>query len=193
MQTNVKRMLAYSSVSHAGFILLGVLAATDRGTAAALFYVATYTFLVAGTFGVISIVGEKGDNNYGFDVFNGLARRRPILGFAMMIFLLAQAGIPLTSGFFAKFEVIAAAVDVRSYWVAIVAMMAAVVGAYLYLRILVAMFLSDPEEDAETVTIPPTVGIVLVASVIVTVVFGIFPGLLDGIAQDALAVLAAGG
>ena len=193
VQTNVKRMLAYSSVSHAGFILLGVLAATDRGTAAALFYVATYTFLVAGTFGVISIVGEKGDNNYGFDVFNGLARRRPILGFAMMIFLLAQAGIPLTSGFFAKFEVIAAAVDVRSYWVAIVAMMAAVVGAYLYLRILVAMFLSDPEEDAETVTIPPTVGIVLVASVIVTVVFGIFPGLLDGIAQDALAVLAAGG
>ena len=136
VQTNVKRMLAYSSIGHAGFILLGVLAATERGTAAALFYVASYTFLVAGTFGALSVVGEKGDNDFGFDVFNGLAKRRPMLGFAMLIFLLAQAGVPLTSGFFAKFEVIAAAVDVRSYWTAIVAMMAAVVGAYLYLSLI---------------------------------------------------------
>ena len=193
VQTNVKRMLAYSSISHAGFILLGVLAATERGTAAALFYVASYTFLVAGTFGTLSIVAEKGDEDFGFDVFHGLARRRPMLGFAMMIFLLAQAGVPLTSGFFAKFEVIAAAVDAESYWVAIVAMLAAVVSAYLYIRILIAMFLTDPAEGAEKVLIPPTVGVVLVASVIVTIVFGIFPGLLDGLAQDAMAVLATGG
>lgn len=193
VQTNVKRMLAYSSISHAGFILLGVLAATERGTAAALFYVASYTFLVAGTFGALSIVGEKGDNEFGFDVFNGLAKRRPMLGFAMLIFLLAQAGVPLTSGFFAKFEVIAAAVDARSYWTAIVAMMAAVVGAYLYIRVLIAMFLSDPEEDAGPIDVPPTVAVVLGVSVIVTLVFGIFPGLLDGLAQDAMAVLANGG
>ena len=193
VQTNVKRMLAYSSISHAGFILLGVLAATERGTAAALFYVASYTFLVAGTFGTLSIVAEKGDEDFGFDVFHGLARRRPMLGFAMMIFLLAQAGVPLTSGFFAKFEVIAAAIDAESYWVAIVAMLAAVVSAYLYIRILIAMFLTDPAESAEKVLIPPTVGVVLVASVIVTIVFGIFPGLLDGLAQDAMAVLATGG
>ena len=153
VQTNVKRMLAYSSIGHAGFILLGVLAATERGTAAALFYVASYTFLVAGTFGALSVVGEKGDNDFGFDVFNGLAKRRPMLGFAMLIFLLAQAGVPLTSGFFAKFEVIAAAVDVRSYWTAIVAMMAAVVGAYLYIRLLIAMFLSEPDEDAEPIEV----------------------------------------
>ena len=193
VQTNVKRMLAYSSISHAGFILLGVLAATERGTAAALFYVASYTFLVAGTFGTLSIVAEKGYEDFGFDVFHGLARRRPMLGFAMMIFLLAQAGVPLTSGFFAKFEVIAAAIDAESYWVAIVAMLAAVVSAYLYIRILIAMFLTDPAESAEKVLIPPTVGVVLVASVIVTIVFGIFPGLLDGLAQDAMAVLATGG
>ena len=193
VQTNVKRMLAYSSISHAGFILLGVLAASERGTAAALFYVATYTFLVAGTFGTLSIIADKGDEDFGFEVFHGLARRRPVLGFAMMIFLLAQAGVPLTSGFFAKFEVIAAAVDAESYWVAIVAMLAAVVGAYLYIRVLIAMFLTEPVDDAEKVTIPSTVGVVLVASVIVTIVFGIFPGLLDGIAQDALAELTAGG
>ncbi len=193
VQTNVKRMLAYSSISHAGFILLGVLAATERGTAASLFYVASYTFLVAGTFGVLTVVGEKGDNDYGFKVFNGLAKRRPMLGFAMLIFLLAQAGVPLTSGFFAKFEVIAAAIDVRSYWVAIVAMLAAVVSAYLYIRILIAMFLSAPAEDARPVIVPPTVAVVLGVSVIVTLLFGIFPGLLDGLAQDAMAVLANGG
>lgn len=193
VQTNVKRMLAYSSISHAGFILLGVLAATERGTAASLFYVASYTFLVAGTFGALSVVGKKGDNDYGFDVFNGLAKRRPMLGFALLIFLLAQAGVPLTSGFFAKFEVIAAAVDARSYWTAIVAMMAAVIGAYLYIRVLIAMFLSEPEEDAGPVDVPPTVAVVLGVAVIVTLLFGIFPGLLDGLAQDAMAVLASGG
>ncbi len=193
VQTNVKRMLAYSSISHAGFILLGVLAATERGTAASLFYVASYTFLVAGTFGALSVIGEKGDNDYGFDVFNGLAKRRPMLGFALLIFLLAQAGVPLTSGFFAKFEVIAAAVDARSYWTAIVAMMAAVIGAYLYIRVLIAMFLSEPEEGAGRVDVPPTVAVVLGVAVIVTLLFGIFPGLLDGLAQDAMAVLASGG
>ena len=193
VQTNVKRMLAYSSISHAGFILLGVLAATERGTAASLFYVASYTFLVAGTFGALSIIGAKGDNEYGFDVFNGLAKRRPTLAFALLIYLLAQAGVPLTSGFFAKFEVIAAAVDARSYWTAIVAMMAAVIGAYLYLRVLIAMFMSEPAEDAPPVVVPPTVAVVLGVSVIVTLLFGIFPGLLDGLAQDAMAVLANGG
>lgn len=193
VQTNVKRMLAYSSISHAGFILLGVLAATERGTAASLFYVASYTFLVAGTFGALSVIGEKGDNDYGFDVFNGLAKRRPMLGFALLIFLLAQAGVPLTSGFFAKFEVIAAAVDARSYWTAIVAMMAAVIGAYLYIRVLIAMFLTEPEEGAGPVDVPPTVAVVLGVAVIVTLLFGIFPGLLDGLAQDAMAVLASGG
>ena len=193
VQTNVKRMLAYSSIGHAGFVLLGVLAATERGTAASLFYVASYTFLVAGTFGALSIIGAKGDNEYGFDVFNGLAKRRPTLAFALLIYLLAQAGVPLTSGFFAKFEVIAAAVDARSYWTAIVAMLAAVIGAYLYLRVLIAMFKSEPAEDAPPVVVPPTVAVVLGVSVIVTLLFGIFPGLLDGLAQDAMAVLANGG
>ena len=192
-QTNVKRMLAYSSITHAGFILLGVLAASERGTAAALFYVATYTFLVAGTFGALSIVADKGDENFGFDVFNGLARRRPMLGFALLIFLLTQGGIPLTSGFFAKFGVIAAAIEAESYWIAAVAMIAAVIAAYLYLRILVAMFLSEPEEGAGGIVVPPTVAVVLAVSVVVTLVFGIFPGLLDGVAQDALAELTFGG
>jgi NADH-quinone oxidoreductase subunit N len=189
VQTDVKRMLAYSSISHAGFILLGVIAASERGTAAALFYLATYAFLVAGTFAVLTVLGGEGDNNFSFEAFRGLGKRKPMLSFALMIFLLAQAGVPLTSGFVAKFEVIAAAVDSESYWIAIVAMIAAVIGAYLYIKILISMFLEDPDDDAAPVIIPRTVGVVLIAAVAVTVLIGIFPGLLDGLAQDALAQL----
>ena len=168
VQTDVKRMLAYSSISHAGFILLGVIAASDRGTSAALFYLASYAFLVAGTFGVLTVIGGEGDNDFSFDAFKGLGRRKPVLSFALMVFLLAQAGVPLTSGFFAKFGVIAAAVDSESYWVAIVAMIAAVIGAYLYLRVLISMYLQDAEEDAADVSVPPTVAVVIGAAVIVT-------------------------
>ena len=109
-----------------------------------------------------------------------------------MIFLFAQAGIPFTSGFNAKFGVIAAAVDAERYWVAIVAVFAAVIGAFLYLKILVQMFLEDPDEDAPSVSIPAPVGVVLAGAVFVTILFGIFPGLLDGFAQDALVQLTTG-
>jgi len=193
VQTDVKRMLAYSSISHAGFIMLGVIAASDRGTSAALFYLASYTFLVAGTFGVLTVIGGEGDNDFSFDAFKGLGRRKPVLSFALLVFLLAQAGVPLTSGFFAKFGVIAAAVDAESYWVAIVAMIAAVIGAYLYIRIIISLYLEEAEEDAAEVVIPRTIGVVIGAAVIVTLLVGVFPGLLDDFAQDALAQLASGG
>lgn len=192
VQTDVKRMLAYSSISHAGFILLGVLAASNRGTSAALFYLFVYAFLVSGTMAALTILGGKGDNDFSFGSMQGLAKRKPILAFAMMIFLFAQAGIPFTSGFVAKFGVIAAAIDSENYWVAIVAVFAAVVGAFLYLRVLVSMFLQEPEEDAREVSIPMPVGVVLTIAVFVTVLFGIFPGLLDGFAQDALVELTTG-
>lgn len=192
VQTDVKRMLAYSSISHAGFILLGVLSASDRGTSAALFYLFVYAFLVSGTMAALTILSGKGDNDFSFDSIRGLGRRKPILGFAMMIFLFAQAGIPFTSGFVAKFGVIAAAIDAESYWVAIVAVFAAVVGGFLYLRILASMFMQDPDEDAPTLAIPTTIGVVLASAVVVTILFGIFPGLLDDFAQDALVQLTTG-
>ena len=195
VQTDVKRMLAYSSVSHAGFIMLGVLAASERGTAAALFYLASYTFLVAGTFGVLTVLGGEGDSNFSFESFKGLGRKKPMLSFALMVFLLAQAGVPLTSGFVAKFQVIAAAVDSRSYWVAIVAMISAVIGAFLYIRILISMFLEDDEEvpDELVPIIPRSIGVVIGAAVVVTLFVGIFPGVLDGFAQDAVTQLSSTG
>ena len=192
VQTDVKRTLAYSSIGHAGFLLLGVLSASERGTSATLFYLFVYAFLVSGTMAALTLTSGEGDSDFAFESLRGLGRRKPILAFAMMIFLFAQAGIPFTSGFNAKFGVIAAAVDAERYWVAIVAVFAAVIGAFLYLKILVQMFLEDPDEDAPSVSIPAPVGVVLAGAVFVTILFGIFPGLLDGFAQDALVQLTTG-
>ena len=129
VQTDVKRMMAYSSINHAGFILLGVQAATARGVSSSLFYLASYTFLVAGSFAVITVMGRRGDGHHQLSDYKGLGRREPLLAFAFTVFLLAQAGTPLTSGFLAKFYVINAAVQARSFWLALVAMISAVISA----------------------------------------------------------------
>jgi NADH-quinone oxidoreductase subunit N len=184
-QTNVKRMLAFSSISHAGFILLGVQAATERGTRAALFYLATYTFTVAGSFGVVTVVGRRGDNAHDLSEYKGLAKRAPLLAFAFLVFLLAQAGVPFTSGFLAKFYVIGAAVDARSFWLGLVAMLSSVISAYVYLRIVLTMYGDDADEGAPTYTVPGGARIALVAAVLVTIGVGLVPGPLTDAAKTA--------
>jgi NADH-quinone oxidoreductase subunit N len=194
VQTNVKRMLAYSSIAHAGYVLVGVQAATDRGVEAALFYLAAYTFMVAGTFGVVTLVGRKGDGHHELDDYRGLGRERPVLALLLSLFLFAQAGVPLTSGFFAKFYVITAAVDAGSTKLAIVAMLAAVIAAFLYLRIVVAMYMTDESgaEDARPkVAIPFGAGLALALCIIVTIGVGVWPGAISNWAQDAVPVLVA--
>ena len=175
-QTNVKRLLAYSSISHAGFMLLGVQAATDRGVEATLFYLATYTFTVAGSFGVATVVGRKGDNAHDLSNYAGLGKRAPLLAFAFLVFLLAQAGIPATSGFLAKFYAIGAAVDARSYWLGLVAMLSGVISAYAYLKVVLTMYGDEAEEGAPRYHVPQGARFALVASVVATLGFGIVPG-----------------
>jgi NADH-quinone oxidoreductase subunit N len=148
VQTDVKRMLAYSSISHAGYILIGLQAASDRGIAGSLFYLLAYTFLIAGSFAVVAIVSRRGDLRTGLDAYRGLARDRPTLAFAFTVFLLAQAGVPFTSGFLAKFYVISAAVEARSYAIAIIAMLASVVAAFFYLRLVVVMYMAEDQTMA---------------------------------------------
>ena len=185
-QTNVKRMLAYSSISHAGFILVGVQAASEVGVEAAIFYLATYTFTVAGSFGVVTIVGRKGDNAHDISDYKGLAQRSPLLAFALLVFLLAQAGVPFTSGFLAKFYVIGAAVEARSYWLALVAMLASVISAYVYLRIVLAMYSDEAEAGAPKLPVPFGAKVALVAAVTATIGFGIIPGPLTHAARTAV-------
>ena len=193
VQTNVKRMLAYSSITHAGYVLVGVQAASDDGVQAALFYLAAYTFMVAGTFGVVTLVGRRGDGRHALDDYRGLGRDRPVLALTLAVFLFAQAGVPATSGFFAKFYVITAAVDAGSTWLAVIAMVAGVIAAFLYLRIVVAMYMGDADEvdGAAGVSIPVGAGLALVACVVVTIGVGLWPGVISGAAHDAVPVLVA--
>ena len=192
VQTDVKRMLAYSSINHAGFVLVGVQAANEEGVAAALFYLATYTFMVAGAFGVVTLVGRTGDSQHSIDDYRGLAKARPVLALALAVFLLAQAGVPFTSGFFAKFYVLAAAAEARSYWLALVAMVSAVISAYVYLRIIVAMYMSEGEER-ERIPVPLGAAVSLALTVGVTVVVGFLPWLVQEVAKDATPLLVAAG
>jgi len=195
VQTDVKRMMAYSSINHAGFILIGVEAASAAGTAAVLFYVATYAVIVAGTFGVITVVAGERDAKTSIEDFGGLSKRRPSLALGFTVLLMAQAGVPFTSGFFAKFGIILAAEGSQSYWLAIVAMVTAVISAFVYLRVVVAMYMRDPAEDgAEPVAkeiVPWSAGLGIGVAVAITVVLGILPWLLTDIAADAIPVLVA--
>jgi NADH-quinone oxidoreductase subunit N len=190
VQTNVKRMLAYSSISHAGFILVGVEAAAHQagdadagpGMPSVVLYLLLYSVLVIGSFAVVTVVARASGGDTTLDAFKGLARRRPLLALAFTVFLLAQAGVPLTSGFIAKFGVIAAAVDVESYAIAVIAMLASVIAAFLYLRIMVTMWVGDGTEHTDDATdegaklpVPFTMGLAITAAAAFTLVVGFFP------------------
>lgn len=192
VQSNVKRMLAYSSISHAGFILMAIQANSANGITAAAFYVAVYTFMVAGSFGVVAIVGRKGDGNHQLSDYNGLARSNPLLAVSFIVMLLAQAGVPFTAGFFAKFLSITAAADAHAVPLAIIAMVSAVISAFLYLRIIVAMFMSGGDDGTDAVIdrskrlhVPFAAGLAIAICVVVTIGYGLFPDLLLDPARDA--------
>ena len=152
LQKDVKRMMAYSSINHAGFILLGVEAATPRGVSAALYYLFAYTFLTIGSFAVITVMGRSGDTGHTITDYRGLARRQPVLALAFAVLLLGQAGVPFTTGFLAKFGVVGAVVATHAYVLAAIAMVTAAIAVFFYLRVAVAMYspvgaVADPVDD----------------------------------------------
>lgn len=185
VQTNIKRMLAYSSISHAGFILVGLEAASHRdsanasdGLVAVGVYVVLYAALVVGTFGVVTVVArDSSDSANSLDAFKGLAKNQPVLGLVMTVFLLAQAGMPLTSGFVAKFGVIQSAVAVGSYQLAVIAMVCAVIAAFVYLRIMVSMWLADGA-STERVAVPTLSRVAIGLAVAFTLLIGFLPSLI---------------
>ncbi len=143
VQRDVKRMLAYSSINHAGFVLLGLEAATARGVSAALYYLFAYTFMVIGSFAVVTVLGRRGDAAHDIASYRGLARRQPALALAFAVLLLAQAGAPFTTGLWAKLQVVLAAVD-HAVPLAVIAMVSAAVAAFFYLRVAVLMYTPLP-------------------------------------------------
>ena len=204
-QDNVKRMLAYSSITHAGFVLIGIYAAADSngssegtlGSQAFLFYLLSYTIMVAGTFGVVTLIGRVDDGHHSLSDYKGLYKSNPVLAALMSVLLFAQAGIPFTSGFLAKFRVIAAAADSEAYVLAGIAMLASVVAAVLYLRVVVSMFLSEADVNEGDDELPvglaslPSVGVAAVGlAVVATVALGVLPYGQDILTDAAEAVAA---
>jgi NADH-quinone oxidoreductase subunit N len=180
-QTDVKRMIAYSSVAHAGFLLLGAMSITAAGTSGTLFYLLAYGFTTLAVFGVISLVrGPDGEATH-LSQWAGLAKRSPVVAAVMAFLLLALAGIPLTSGFTAKFAVFSAASADGMVPLVVIALVASAVAAFFYVRVIVLMYFSEPAPDGPTVTVPgafTTAAITL--GVLVTLLLGIVPTLALG-------------
>jgi NADH-quinone oxidoreductase subunit N len=148
-QRDVKRMLAYSSINHAGFILLGVVAGTARGASAALYYLFAYMFMTIGSFAVVTVLGRTGDGDHDLSRYRGLAGRQPALALAFAVLLLAQAGAPFTTGLWAKVQVVFAVVVAGYVPLGAIAMVTAVIAAYFYLRVAVLMYAAGGLGEAE--------------------------------------------
>jgi NADH-quinone oxidoreductase subunit N len=188
VQTNVKRMLAYSSIAHAGYILVAFASVTflaQEGSAAAapayaaiLFYLLTYALVKLGAFTIVSQFGGEGEKHLSLDDYAGLGQRQPVAAAALALFLLSLLGLPVTAGFFGKFYIFKAAVNSHLIWLAILMAINSIIGAYYYLRLIVVMYMREPSAETASSTpmrFPLTVNLVLTVAAIGTIYFGIFP------------------
>lgn len=178
LQTNIKRLLAYSSIAHAGYVMVAVTAHSEIGTAAAMFYLAAYAFMNVGAFAVVTHFARQKERYVNVEDLAGLSRRQPGTAALFSIFLLSLIGIPLTGGFFGKFYIFKAALDADLIWLTVIGLLTSAVAAYYYLRILVVMYFHEPGEAADTITpIPAGLKIALWGSAAATLVLGIFPSI----------------
>jgi NADH-quinone oxidoreductase subunit N len=196
VQSSVRRLLAYSAIGHAGYMLLGILSHSAAGLRALLYYVITYGLAAMGAFGVLAALEEEGVDRVAD--FAGLSRRAPVLAFAMLVFLLSLAGIPPLAGFFAKFFLFSAALGARGgdrglLWLVILAIAMSAVSLYYYLRVLKQVYVQEPAAGAGSIRIPwgmqATVGLIA----LLVVVVGCFPNLLLGWLDGALRTLSLSG
>ncbi|HKB29928.1 MAG TPA: NADH-quinone oxidoreductase subunit NuoN [Streptosporangiaceae bacterium] len=189
-QTDVKRLLAYSSIAHVGFILTGVIAASTAGLSASLFYLAVYGFTTIGAFAVVTLVRDTTGEAVHLSRWAGLGRRSPVVAGIFAFFLLAFAGIPLTSGFMGKFVVFQAAIAGGATPLVIVGVLSSAVAAFFYVRVIVLMFFSEPAFEGPVVVVPSALTASAVgAGVLATLVFGVLPGPLLSLANHAAAQL----
>jgi NADH-quinone oxidoreductase subunit N len=187
-QNSFKRMMAYSSISHAGYLLIGLAALGAQTKQAIVFYSLAYSVATISAFGVLLLVARQrstqtitgeGVITENFDSFNGLARKNPLLGFTMAVSMLSLAGIPLTAGFWGKFYIFSTAVERGQIWLLVVAVLMSAVGIYYYFRVIIAMYFRDGA--TETIQVAPFYQYVLLGATIITIGLGIAPGLLQGL------------
>ncbi len=176
VQDNVKRLLAYSSIAHAGYLLVAFAALPGNGIPAVMFYTASYAAMNVGAFAVVSHFAGAGERYVTLEDYSGLGRRSPLLAGALTIFLLSLIGIPVTGGFFAKFYVFSAALQANLVGLVIIGVLNSAIGAYYYLRIIVVMYMREPQVDAQTTPIPAGLGTALAVSLAATIYLGVLPG-----------------
>ncbi len=176
MQNNVKRMLAYSSIAHAGYLLVAFTAGKDIGISAAIFYTASYAAMNVGAFAVVSHLAGSGESRVSMDDYAGLSKRSPLLAFTLTIFMLSLIGIPLTGGFYAKYYVFNAALQSNFVWLTIIGVVNSAVAAYYYLRVIVVMYMRDPVDNTPLPAPSTPMKLALVLAAIFTLYLGIFPG-----------------
>ncbi len=176
VQQNVKRLLAYSSIAHAGYILVAFAAAKQVGISAVIFYAASYAAMNVGAFAVISHFASTGEKYVTLDDYAGLGRRSPLLAAILTIFLLSLIGIPVTGGFFAKFYVFSAALQSNLVGLTIIGVINSAIAAYYYLRVIVYMYMRDERVEAPVARIPVSLGIGLAISLMATIYLGVLPG-----------------
>lgn len=175
VQTNIKRLLGYSTISHVGFIFVGLAAATEAGFAAALYYAITYAVTTAGAFGVVILLSRKGFEAEEIEDMKGLRERHGGFAVVMIIIMFSLTGIPPTVGFFAKWLVLQAAVEAGLAWVAVVAVVAAVIGAFYYLRVLKVVCFDSPDDDAPALQATTSMRVLLGVNGAVVLAAGLFP------------------
>ena len=186
-QRDVKRMLAYSSIAHAGFLLSGVIALNKAGLEASIFYLLAYGIATVGAFAIVTLIRDSSGEVTDLNRWSGLGKRSPVVASTFAFFLLAFAGIPMTSGFIGKFSIFSAAYQSGSLAILIAGVLSSAIAAFFYIRVIVLMFFKDPVEDGTSVVLPSALTtIAITISAVVTLVLGIFPApLLDFIASTA--------
>ena len=200
VQTNVKRMLAYSSIAHAGYALIGVVAAgrvpgeqgSAQGVASVLLYIALYAFMTFGAFAIVAMLRKGGLEGEEIEDFTGLAKRHPVAALLMLVFMVSLAGLPPTAGFIGKLYVFMAAVEAGMTWLAVLALAFAAVSAYYYLRLVMVMYMRDPgilTSASPRFVMSPTLSIVLACAIAGVVWFGIYPNPLVTLATQAVLTL----
>ncbi|MGA9756145.1 MAG: NADH-quinone oxidoreductase subunit N [Desulfobaccales bacterium] len=187
-QTNIKRMLAYSSIAHAGYLLVALVAANQLGAVSLLYYLLAYTLMNLGAFGVVILVGRKKDSYLNIYDYSGLGAQHPVLAASMALFMFALAGIPPTAGFVGKFYIFSAAIQAGYIWLAIIGVMNSLVSVFYYLRITVLMYMKPAEADLGLVTFSPAQTAVVAVTAAGVLAIGIFPGCLYNLAMNAVKI-----
>lgn len=188
-QDNIKRMLAYSSIAHAGYCLVGFASGNPTGTAGILFYMLSYAFMNIGAFAIIILVGKKGESNGNVSDFAGFGFKHPLLAVTMSVFLFSLAGMPPTAGFIGKFYLFSGAIQQGYIWLAIIGVLNSAASVYYYLRVMVYMYMKDPTEEFDWLQVSAPIALSLLISVSGTLIPGVVPSIILQYAQQAVKLI----